>query len=330
MINFPVVCLLNSWYNTCGDFMIFNTTISSVALLLMYAVPGFLLMKTKLVQKEHIPSFAKFLLYVCQPCLTFYSFDKADFSPDLLFNLIIFFLIALVGQFGFLMLFFYIFRKKSKENMDYRIYNIAAVLGNCGFFGIPVVERLFPEKQDAAVYCLVFTLAFNLLCWTMVLFIITRDKKYIKAKRLILNPSTISFIAAFILFVLSIKLPSLLSEAVSLGGKISTPLCMTILGMRLATANFKEVFGKGTQYLVILLKQALMPAGVLLIVYFLPIDLFMKQLAFILFCCPVASNVLNFSELAGKGQKTAGSCVLLGTILSIVTMPLMMLILNFV
>ena len=310
--------------------MIFNTTISSVALLLMYAVPGFLLIKTKLVEKENIPAFAKFLLYVCQPCLTFYSFDKADFSADLLLNLLIFFAIALVGQFGFLMLFFFIFRNKSKENENYRIYNIAAVLGNCGFFGIPVVERLFPERQDAAVYCLVFTLAFNLLCWTLVQYIITRDKKYIQAKRLILNPSTLSFAVAFVLFVLSIKLPSLLSEAVSLGGKISTPLCMTILGMRLATASFKEVFGKGTQYLVIILKQVLMPAGVLLLLYFLPIDIFMKQLAFILFCCPVASNVLNFAELAGKGQKPAGSCVLLGTILSIVTMPLMMLILNFI
>jgi len=310
--------------------MIFNTTVSSVALLLLYAVPGFILIKTKLVQKDNIPSFAKFLLYVCQPCLTFYSFDKADFSPDLLLNLLIFFAIALVGQFGFLMLFFYIFRKKSKDNENYRVYNIAAVLGNCGFFGIPVVERLFPERQDAAVYCLVFTLAFNLLCWTMVLYIITRDKKYIKAKRLVLNPSTLSFAAAFVLFVLSLKLPSLLSEAVSLGGKISTPLCMTILGMRLATASFKEVFGKGTQYLVIFLKQVLMPAGMLILVYFLPIDIFMKELTFILFCCPVASNVLNFAELADRGQKPAGSCVLLGTMLSIVTMPLMMLVLNLV
>lgn len=309
--------------------MIFGTTVSSVALLLLYAVPGFLLIKTKLVQKESIPAFAKFLLYVCQPCLTFYSFGKADFSSDLLINLMIFFLIALIGQLGFLMLFFFIFRKKSLDNVNYRIYNAAAVLGNCGFFGIPVVERLFPQRQDAAVYCLVFTLAFNLLCWTLVQYIITGDKKYVKPKRLLLNPSTLSFIGAFVLFLLSIKLPSILWEAVSLGGKISTPLCMTILGMRLATASFREVFGKGEQYLVITLKQVLVPAAVLGLVYFLPVDLFMKQLAFILFCCPVASNVLNFAELTGKGQKPAGSCVLLGTILSIVTMPLMMLILRF-
>ncbi len=326
--NFPVVSKSFPWYNTCGDFMIFTTTVSSVALLLMYAVPGFLLMKTKLVSKDSIPAFAKMLLYVCQPCLTFYSFDKADFSPNLLLNLGIFFLIALAGQLGILMLFRFIFRKRSEEDVNYRVYNIAVVLGNCGFFGIPVVERLFPERFDAAVYCLVFTLAFNLLCWTVVLYILTRDRKYIQPKRLLLNPSTISFIAAFVLFVLSIKLPSLLSEAVSLGGKISTPLCMTILGMRLGTTKAKTVFCNFKQYVVVFLKQMTVPLVIFALVYFLPVDEFIKQLAFILFCCPIASNVLNFSELVGKGQEAAGSCVLLGTILSIVTMPIMMLFLS--
>lgn len=308
--------------------MIFTTTVSSVALLLMYAVPGFLLIKTKLVQKDSISAFAKVLLYVCQPCLTFYSFDKADFSPDLLVNLGIFFLVALIGQLGFLMLFYFILRKRSVEDVRYRVYNTAMVLGNCGFFGIPVVERLFPQRADAAVYCLVFTLAMNLLCWTLVLYIFTKDKKYIQAKRLILNPSTLSFIAAFVLFVLSVKLPSLLSEAVSLGGKISTPLCMTILGMRLGTASAKELFCNRKQYAVILVKQTAVPLAVFALMYLLPVDEFIKQLAFILFCCPVASNVLNYAELAGEGQETAGSCVLLGTILSIGTMPLMMLILS--
>ena len=42
---------------------------------------------------------------------------------------------------------------------------------------------------------------------------------------------------------------------------------------------------------------------------------------------PVASVVLNFAEIAGEGQKKAASLVLLGTILSIVTLPLMMLLL---
>lgn len=307
--------------------MVFNTTLSSVALLLLYAVPGFLLLKSKLVESSAIPAFAKVLLYVCQPCLTFYSFDKADFSLNLLLGLGIFFLIALVAQFGLLTLFYFIFRKKSRDNVQYRIMNMALVLGNCGFFGIPVVERLFPERTDAAAYCLVFTLAMNLLCWTMVLYIVTRDKKYITVKQLILNPATLAFAVGIILFVCSVKLPGILSEAVTLGAKISTPLCMTILGMRLATASFKSVFLRPSQYLVVIAKQTVIPLVVFGLVSLLPVDSFIKELSFILFCCPVASNVLNFSEIGGKGQKEASGCVLLGTMLSIGTMPLMMLLL---
>lgn len=308
--------------------MVFSTTLSSVALLLLYAVPGFLLSKSKLVDKGAIPAFAKVLLYVCQPCLTFYSFDKADFSGDLLVNLGIFFLIAFAAQFGLLMLFYLLFRKKSAENVRYRIVNMALVLGNCGFFGIPVVEKLFPERSDAAVYCLVFTLAMNLLCWTMVLYIVTRDRKYIKAKNLLINPATLSFAVGLILFVMGIKLPSILSEAVSLGGKISTPLCMTILGMRLGVSTFRGVFLSPLQYVTVLLKQTLIPLIIFGAVWFLPVDLFIKELAFILFCCPVASNVLNFAEIGGKGQEEASGCVLLGTMLSIATMPIMMLLLG--
>lgn len=307
--------------------MVFSTTLSSVALLLLYAVPGFLLTKSKLVDKGSIPAFAKVLLYVCQPCLTFYSFDKATYSNDLLINLGIFFLIAFAAQFGLLMLFYLLFRKRSVENVRYRIVNMALVLGNCGFFGIPVVEKLFPLRSDAAVYCLVFTLAMNLLCWTMVLYIVTRDRKYIKAKQLILNPATISFAVGLVLFVLRLKLPSLLSEAVSLGGKISTPLCMTILGMRLGVSTFRVVFLSPVQYVTVLLKQTLIPLFVFGAVWLLPVDLFIKELTFILFCCPVASNVLNFAEIGGKGQEEASGCVLLGTMLSIGTMPLMMLLL---
>ena len=307
--------------------MVFTTTLSSVALLLLYAVPGFLLTKSKLVESSAIPAFAKVLLYVCQPCLTFYSFDKADYSNELMLGLVIFFMIALAAQFGLLMLFYFIFSKKSAENVRYRIMNMALVLGNCGFFGIPVVERLFPERADAAAYCLVFTLAMNLLCWTMVLYIVTRDKKYIKAKNLVLNPATLAFAVGIVLFVLGVKLPGILFEAVSLGAKISTPLCMTILGMRLATASFRTVFMSPVQYIVVLAKQTVIPLIIFGLVSLLPVDLFIKELSFILFACPVASNVLNFSEIGGVGQKEASGCVLLGTMMSIGTMPLMMLLL---
>ena len=102
---------------------------------------------------------------------------------------------------------------------------------------------------------------------------------------------------------------------------------MTILGMRLGVTSFRRVFLSPVQYVTVVLKQTLIPLLVFGAVSLLPVDLFIKELSFILFCCPVASNVLNFAEIGGKGQEEASGCVLLGTMLSIGTMPLMMLLL---
>ena len=229
----------------------FVTTATMVAMLLLYALPGFLMIKSKLVKADVIPGFAKLLLYVCQPALTFYSFDKADFSPSVLLNMGVIFIISLVGQLGILMLFYFFIRKKSAENVSLRIFNIAVILANCGFFGVPVAEKLFPDRSDAALYCMVFSFALNLISWTVVMAIVTRDKKYIKPRQVFLNPATISFFIAFLLFAFSLKLPSLLFEAVSVVGKFATPLCMLILGMRLGTTKFKVVFGSPMQYLAV-------------------------------------------------------------------------------
>ena len=62
-------------------------------------------------------------------------------------------------------------------------------------------------------------------------------------------------------------------------------------------------------------------------IVFLPVDSGLKVVLYIICCCPVASIVLNFSEILGEGQKEAASTVLLSTILSILTLPIMTLFL---
>ncbi len=65
----------------------FKTTLIMVGIMLAYAVPGYIIIKAKAVKSDHIASFSKLLMYVCQPALTLYSFNKADFSKQLGINL---------------------------------------------------------------------------------------------------------------------------------------------------------------------------------------------------------------------------------------------------
>jgi len=68
-----------------------------------------------------------------------------------------------------------------------------------------------------------------------------------------------------------------------------------------------------------------MPLLAIALTSLLPCDPTMEKALIIMCSCPVATVVLNLSEVIEQGQKHAVNTVLLGTILSIITLPLMML-----
>ena len=63
--------------------MSLSITIAAVATMLLYAIPGYGLVKFGKVKAEHIPNFAVLLLYICSPCLSINSFSRVEFTPQL-------------------------------------------------------------------------------------------------------------------------------------------------------------------------------------------------------------------------------------------------------
>lgn len=307
--------------------MSFFVTLTTVAILLLYAVPGYLLVKSRAVKGEHIPNFSKLLLYVCSPCMIVYSFRKMQFSAESVKNLVLCFVITLVFQFLMLFLYFLLFRKR-RQDILWRIVNIAAVFANCGFLGIPILEALLPTHPEAVAYSSIYTITMNLLGWSFGMYIVSLDKTYIKPRKMFLNPASIGLFISIPLFVFSVSLPTQIEDMITLLGKMCTPLCMLIMGMRLATVKIKDIFCDGRQYLAVVLKQIVFPLVAFALLFFLPISPVLKQAIFILCACPVASVVQNYAELLGKGNDKAANMVLLGTIISIVTLPVMCLLLG--
>ena len=53
---------------------IFKLTLITVAVLLLVAAPGYIMMKKKMLSEKSIAEFSKVLLYVSQTCLAIYTF----------------------------------------------------------------------------------------------------------------------------------------------------------------------------------------------------------------------------------------------------------------
>jgi len=310
----------------------FLTTLTMVGIMLLTAIPGYILVKVKAIKSENISSFSKVLMFVCQPALTLYSFNKADFSRALGLNLLIFFGIVTAAMLLFLGLFYIIFRKKS-DDIRYRITTVATTLSNCSFLGVPLLEALFPSSPNVAAYSMIYFLSMNLLGWTLVSSIITHNKKYISVKSMFLNPAMLSMLVAVPLFITGFKISAQngqflgqLENMINILGKMTTPMCMLIMGMRLATIRIKDLFTNVLQYFAVAINQIVFPLFVFAVLYLLQVDKELSLCMFIMSACPVASVIQNYAEILGEGQAIAANTVLLGSICSIATLPLLALL----
>ena len=307
--------------------MQFLNTAVNVLVMLAYAAPGFVFVKRKMIGQESISAFAQVLLIICQPCLSIYSFNRADYTPELGIQLLQFFALGTILQLVMLILTYLVFKRKYKEDASYRVCTIAGTLGNVGFLGVPLLEALV-ENPNATAFSAVFIIGMNFISWTVASAIITGDKKYISAKKLIFNQVILTLAIALPLFITKTKLPPVLENAITVLGKMTTPLSMLILGMRLALIKFKDLFSDLKVFLFIALKLIAFPLLGLVAVQFLPLEQYVKATLIILCCCPTASVVLSFAEMFNKGQKTAANIVLVSTLLSVITIPLMLMLIN--
>lgn len=306
--------------------MQFGLTALTVLMMLLYAIPGYIFVKSKAIKPDSISAFARVLLYVCQPCLSLYSFQKVSYSPDLFANMGIFFGLSVFIQI-FMLAVCYIILHKKYDNAKYRVITVATTFGNVGFLGVPLLEALLPGYPEAVAYSAVFIVSMNLISWTLGSALLTGDKKYISVKKMFLNPPVLTLLIALPLFFTKTALPDAVLNAVTILGKMTTPMCMLILGMRFATVKPKELFTDNSIYITSIIKLILFPFIGYLLTHFLPIDYSLKATMFILCCCPTASVVLNLSEIYNAGQTNAANMVLSSTIFSMLTIPLLLMIL---
>ena len=326
-----------------GD--LFLTGAISVGMLLLMAVPGFILGKMRSVNTESAVKFLSvMLLYILQPFVTFDSFLNTAYDPEVLINIVIVFVftcvtigaVLAVGSFAMR------FTKFGKDVGGVIAYGGA--FGNVGYMCIPFLQLMAPGDYVIILYATVSVVAFNLMAWTVGNFALTGDKRHISLKRALLNPPTLSFILALPLFLLNLnflkaegltgaalKVVSGIQEVIGLFSDMVGPLAMVLLGLKLADIRFGELFADGRVYIAAGIKLIFFPLfGVALTAL---MSLFMNVASISLnliatSAMPCAQNVIMFSTLYDKDSALAAKEVTVSTLLSIVTIPVMLLFLS--
>ena len=315
-----------------------------MAVLFAFALPGFLLRKTNLVRSDSLYSVSNILLCFAQPMLIIEAFAVDPVAPtkETLLN----FLWVLLFSFAALFLTFFaaklvfLYKRGEAERKKRDILVFVGTFSNCAFVGIPFVDMFTGGDSEAMMYITVFNVAFNLLIWTLGAYLITQDKKEVSLKKALLNPCTVGSVIGFLLFlvpeinIFNMEEVEELQQIVTYAGSMTAPLSMLVVGVRMAELSPKQLFGDKDIYLAAFTRLVLsMALTYLLILPFKLAGLFADAPYVLLapviaMAMPPAASVVAFAEKKGGEKELAAAAYATGTLLSIITLPVAMMLLS--
>jgi predicted permease len=313
----------------------FIEVLINISILMLLGVPGYILRKTNLLKSQDSKSLALLLLYITQPFLIIMSFQGKTYERGILGSLGIISLGSIAIHLIMLTLAYFVFLKMNLDKKQKGVFTFASTFANCGYMGIPVIAMLFSGKEYLAemlIYVSVYITVFNVLNWTVGIYIISGDKRFISIKNAFLNPATIATFIALPLFFAKINLSSIaiqLTDAFNLLGNMTTPVSMIIIGLKLAEMPFKEIFSSKHVYLTSFLKLIVMPLimYLLLLPFKASISPVVIAVLLIISAMPTAANTVANADRFGGDSLSAAKAMLCSTILCVLTLPVITLLL---
>lgn len=288
-----------------------------IVIMFLYMAIGGLLFQKGLITKEGSKSLANLLLYVVLPCVVVKSFCVAR-TPERTSGLLVSFLAAL----GILLLAMAVSHLLFQKNP---IDDFGAAFSNAGFMGFPLVAAV--QGSEAIFYAAGFVALLNALQWTYGQSLISGDPGYRSPKAILKNPLVLSLLLGILIFCFEIPVPAIASDLLAALAALNAPLAMVILGVYLAQTDPKTLLNDPHLYVVAAARLVLIPLLTILVLKLLPAQYAaIATTLVIVAAAPIGSNVAVYAQKLGKDYAYAVRGVCLSTLLSVITMPLLMLL----
>lgn len=313
----------------------FVIMLRNVLIFVALAIPGYILVKGKLLKPEQSGVLSKLLMYLALPFMIFSGVVK-----NLTFNkesLLMLGVVALIGIVCILGMFFVSapLVKMEKNKKTQGMMRFCAVFANNGFLGIPLAVAVFGADSPVFTVLMVLNIVNNILMYTLGAYLTTGDKKNISLKKAFLNPVLIAFVLGCVCNLLGIvKVVPEVKTFSDHFSNIVTPISMTIIGMKLGATSFKSLFKSGKLYYVSLIKLVVFPVAltaIMLALKLVPLDLPVESIVlgvFVAFAMPTAGLAATFADEFGGDTENAVIFTLGTTVLSVITIPTLYWLVN--
>jgi len=317
---------------------------------------GFILGKAKLLTRDGNKILSRIVLFVALPCTVLSSVFKNDLEVTIgdTLSYLLFVLLAYAIAFAVSIPVIHFTCRKNKA--DRGILNFMSVFSNCGFMGVPVALAIF--GISATYYVALFNIPYNLLVFSLGIFLITRSTNAKDSKsvdnpgeqpdgeppegeppereqpdgeqpaksgfsfKFLLNPVLLSIFLAIPLAITGAKPPGIVAEVLDITGSITTPGAMLVIGSTLALVPLKTIFKEWHIVPVTLLKLIVIPIVTWLILRLIIDDPLMLGVLVVLAGMPTAAMASMLAIEYNGNEQVASAGIFVTTLLCGITVPM--------
>ncbi len=301
---------------------VFNGLLTPILYMLFFIAAGFLLRRLKALPDNAALVLSKLESNLIIPAMILNTFIRHCSRESIVANYP-----AMLLSAGLEMLLIILSRPLSglfaKEGYERNLYRYELIYPNTGFFGYALVQAVF--GSEVLYHFMLFLLPVTMGCYTLGISLLTPAGHDAKSQwKRLLNPSMLSVAAGILLGLAGVEkiLPQFLSDALSAGASLFTPLAMLLTGFTIGGFALKDLFGQGRSYLVILLRMIVFPALLIALAYLSGAG--RQTLIFVLFvhALPLGMNPVIYPPQFGRDARPGASMALISTLLSLITLPL--------
>ena len=284
---------------------------------------GWYLRKKGMIDKSGKALLSNLVMNVTLPASIIKSFQM-EFSMDILKLtlevIVISFLIQIISN-GLSRVLYPGWNEESRKVLQY-----ATIVSNAGILGNAIAEGIFGDL--GIMYAAVYTIPTRIFMWSVGLTYFTEapTKKEL-VKKVLTHPCILAVFFGFVLLITQVQLPGVVNQTIKTLANANTATCMILIGSILAGVPFKSLAGKDTLYYSFV-RLILMPLLIWGGCRLTGIDSLVTNISVVLAGMPAASVTAILAEKYDSDAEFATRCVVLSTLLSVVTVPLLCIFLT--
>ena len=298
----------------------FISMVNAQMILLLYLAVGMYCRMKNIIDDHAKGKLTDLVLKITLPCMIFASFNR-PLTPDVLQKTALVLLVALcIALLSFIGGKFLYYRYPHERKC---ILQYCTLVNNSGFLGMPMVSSVY--GAEGLLYASFFIIPNRIMMWSAGLSLFTQSDFKSKCKNILLNPGIIACFLGLARQLLLIPLPGFLDSTIGNIGSTTSPLSMMIIGTMLVGVSWKSLLEPSIFYLGAVRLIAL-PLIALVIMKLLGFEPMLTGVSLILTAMPAGSTSALLASKYGADADYASRCIIATTILSLITIPLLMLL----